>query len=303
MNYTGDPPYPAAADGAGHSLVLARPSYGERDPRAWEASIGLGGNPGAADVPSPVSQRTIVINEFLAHTDPPDVDYIELHNYGNVQVNVTGCILTDDPDTNKFIITTNLGNTIIPPRGFMVLTEAQLGFALSSSGETIYLKHPSGTRMLDAVRFEAQENGVAMGRFPDGAPSFSRLAAPTPGTNNAPFKRANVVINEIMFDPVSDDPDDEYIELHNRGTNDVNLGGWRLRDALSFNIPDGAVISAGGFLVIARNAARMRAQYAGLTPLNCLGDYDGSLANGGEHIELNFPDEVVSTNASGQLSQ
>jgi hypothetical protein len=301
MHYTGDPPYPAAADGAGHSLVLARPSYGERDARAWEASNGIGGNPGAADVFSPVSQRTIVINEFLARTDPPDVDYIELHNYGSVQVNVLGCILTDDPDTNKFIITTNLGSTVIPPRGFMVLTEAQLGFALSSGGETIYLKHPSGVRMLDAVRFEAQENGVAMGRYPDGASSFSRLATPTPGTNNAPSKPAAVVINEIMFDPITNDPDDEYLELYNRSTNAVNLGGWRIRDAVSFNIPDGTMIPAGGLLVIARDAARLRTQYAGLTAANCLGNYSGSLGKSGERIELNFPDEVVSTNSSGQL--
>jgi hypothetical protein len=302
MSYTGDPPYPAAADGAGHSLVLARPSYGERDPRSWEASTAPGGNPGAADTFSPVSQRTVVINEFLAHTDPPLVDYIELYNYGNAQVNVAGCILTDDPDTNKFIITTNLGSTIIPPRGFMVFTEAQLGFALSSGGETLYFKHSSGQRMLDAVRFEAQENGVATGRYPDGAPSLSRLKAPTPGTNNAPLKPDdNVVINEIMFDPISNDADDEYIELHNRGTNAMDLSGWRIRDAVSFNLPDGTMIPPGGYLVIARNAARLRAQYQGLTPMNCLGDYDGSLANGGERIELNFPDEVLSTNAAGQL--
>jgi hypothetical protein len=299
MNYTGDPPYPAAADGAGHSLVLARPSYGERDPRAWEASTAPGGNPGAVDTYSPVSQRTVVINEFLAHTDPPEVDYIELYNYGNAQVNLLGCILTDDPDTNKFIITTNSGSTVIPPRGFMVFTEGQLGFALSSGGETIYFKHSSGQRMLDAVRFEAQENGVATGRYPDGASSFSRLKTPTPGTNNAPVKPDdNVVINEIMFDPISNDADDEYIELHNRGTNAMDLSGWRIRDAVSFNIPDGTVIPPGGYLVIARNAARLMSQYQGLTPM---GDYSGSLANGGERIELNFPDEVVSTNAAGQL--
>ena len=52
MSYNGDPPYPVTADGAGHSLVLARPSYGEGDPRAWAASDQLGGNPGAADVPT-----------------------------------------------------------------------------------------------------------------------------------------------------------------------------------------------------------------------------------------------------------
>lgn len=32
--YANQPPWPAAADGTGHSLVLANPSYGEADPRA-----------------------------------------------------------------------------------------------------------------------------------------------------------------------------------------------------------------------------------------------------------------------------
>src|SRR4030095_12520116 len=36
--YNTKPPWPVAPDGTGHSLVLARPSYGEADPRAWDAS-------------------------------------------------------------------------------------------------------------------------------------------------------------------------------------------------------------------------------------------------------------------------
>src|SRR6185503_17933150 len=46
MDYNGDPPYPVAADGGGPSLVLARPSYGTTDARAWAASDVIGGTPG-----------------------------------------------------------------------------------------------------------------------------------------------------------------------------------------------------------------------------------------------------------------
>src|SRR6185312_8598116 len=99
VNYSGDPPWPAGADGAGHSLVLARPSFGEGDPKAWAASDVMGGTPGTAETPAANPYRTIVINEFLAHTDDPEVDYIELYNYGTQAVNVAGCILTDDPTT------------------------------------------------------------------------------------------------------------------------------------------------------------------------------------------------------------
>ena len=298
MSYTGSPPYPAAADGAGHSLVLARPSFGESDPRAWAASDVIGGSPGASEGAGTNPYRTVMINEFLAHTDWPNVDYVELYNYSPSSLNIGGCILTDDPGTNKFLIP---ANTIIPANGFAVFFETNLPFALSAAGETIYFKNPQNTRVLDAVRFDAQENGVPTGRFPDGAPEFTRLQYTTPGTNNAPLKVADVVINEIMFDPVTSDPNDEYIELYNRGTNTVNLSGWRIRDAVSFNVANGTALPPGGYLVIAKNAAHLRANYSGLTAANCLGNFSSGLANGGERIELNMPDQITNTNGLGQL--
>ena len=36
--YSSTYPWPVAADGTGHSIVLARPSYGEGDPKAWAIS-------------------------------------------------------------------------------------------------------------------------------------------------------------------------------------------------------------------------------------------------------------------------
>src|SRR5437773_5819889 len=109
--YSGDFPYPAAADGLGHSLVLARPSYGEGSPRAWAASALINGSPGAAEPAGTSPYRTIFINEFLAHTDDPEVDYVELFNYSASPVDLSGCFLSDDASTNKFVIPPN---TTIP---------------------------------------------------------------------------------------------------------------------------------------------------------------------------------------------
>ena len=39
---------------------------------------------------------------------------------------------------------------------------------------------------------------------------------------------SDVVINEIMYHPASEDDREEYIELLNRDTRPVNLKGWRL---------------------------------------------------------------------------
>ncbi len=70
-NYNGDLPYPVQADGAGHSLVLARPSWGERHPQAWSASERIGGSPGSNEVLTANPQRAVLINELLANTSLP----------------------------------------------------------------------------------------------------------------------------------------------------------------------------------------------------------------------------------------
>ena len=146
INYSSDNPWPVAADGTGHSLVLARPSYGEGDPRAWDISDVIGGTPGAPETYRPSGLRNVVINEIFAYSaDASLPDYVEFYNHSNETNDLSGCILTDDASTNKFIIP---AGTIILPRGFVFFTGAQLGFGLSSGGETLYFKNPSGTRVV-----------------------------------------------------------------------------------------------------------------------------------------------------------
>lgn len=296
--YDDEPPYPAAADGAGHSLVLARPSYGERDPRAWAASDIMGGSPRAGEITRSNPQRAVVINEFLAHTDDPVLDFIELYNHSAAAVSVAGCILTDDPATNKFVIPSG---TSIPARGFISFNQNQLGFALDSGGETIYFKNPANNKVLDAVRFEAQANGISTGRYPDGAPSFHELSSPTPATNNNNFLLRPVVINEIHYNPITDNNDDEFIELHNRSGMPVNIGAWRLDGGISFVFPSNTTIAANGYIVVANDRVRLLANNTGLSAAITFGNYGGSLGNGGERVALTMPDQVVGTNDFGIL--
>ncbi len=294
-HYDSQPPWPAAADGAGHSLVLARPSYGEANVEAWAASDRVGGSPGAMDPPATDPLRHVLINEFLANTDAPALDFVELYNHSNQALDISGCYLTDSRSTNKFVVPPN---TVLPPRGFISFDQNQLGFAVSSAGETIYFRNPADDRVLDAVRFGGQALGVSTGRFPDGAPDFSELQAATPATANAPGLIREIVINELMFHPISGDNDDEYVELYNRGAQPVALGGWRLNGGIGFTFPADATIPADGYLVIAHNAARLMPRYPNLTPANTVGDYSGSLANSGERVALEMPEPSVDTNAT-----
>jgi hypothetical protein len=298
VNYDSRPPWPAAADGAGHSLVLARPSYGEGDSRAWDTSDTVGGTPGAmnAYISSPL--RQVVINEFLARASGAQSDYVELYNHSAAPVDVSGCVLTDDASTNKFVIP---GGTVIAAAGFVSFLQSQLNFALSQGGGSIYFKNPDGSRVLDAVNYQAQAQGLSAGRWPDGAPEFYPMTAPTPGAANSGILIGDIVINELMYKPISGNDDDQYIELYNQGDSAVNLGGWSFVAGVKFTFPANTMLGPGGYLVVAGNMTNLFAKYTNLSTGNTVGNYAGKLAHKGERVALAMPDSYVTTNAQGAL--
>lgn len=297
VEYADTPPWPLSPDGAGHSLVLSRGTYGASDPRAWSASAALGGTPGGPEVIEPNAFTNIVINEVLVHTDEPEYDFIELYNKSSGAIDIGGSWLSDSVKTNKFQIP---GGTTIPGRGFVVffantnvVSETNLTFALSMAGEDVLFRSPDGT-VMDSIRFGAQQNGVSLGRHPDGAADFSSLSNSTPGASNTAIRANTVVINEIMYNPISRNNDDEYIELYNASPGSVDLSDWRLEDGITFRFPSGTTIGSGQYLVVARNASHLIGNYPGvLNAGNTVGNYSGSLANSGERVALVKPDDPL----------
>ncbi len=294
ISYSDLLPWPVAAGGIGHSLILTNPTYGENDPRAWDISSQMGGTPGTINTYVPDPLDGVVINEFLAHTDLPMQDAIELYNHSNAPKNLSGAWLSEDSTTNKFQIPPG---TIIPARGFVYFQDGQLGFRLNKTGDKIFLWNSNQTRVVDAVNFEPQENSVSMGRVPDGSGDFYRLASLSLGTNNGPQRLSPIVINELMYKPISGNDDDQYVELFNRASSNIDLSGWNFSSGIMFSFPSNTVMSPGGYLVIARSAAHLRTNYPNLDLSNCLGDFGGKLSHGGERVALAFPHtSIVITN-------
>lgn len=297
ITFSNEHPWPMAADGTGHSIVLTRPSYGENDPRAWDISDVVGGSPGALEAFRPSPLRNVLINEVLANAGaPPAEDFVELYNHSNQSNDLSGCVLTDNPALNRFQVP---AGTIVPPRGFLVFTETQLGFGLHAEGDTIYLKNPDGSRVLDAVRFGAQGQGLSLGRFPDGAEAFYPLAAPSPGGANTNRLIHDIVINELMYDPISRSDDDQFVELYNQGTNTVDLDGWQLISGVSFSFPPQTLLRPNSYLVVARNLTNLMAHYTNLTPANTVGNFGGRFSHGGERVVLARPELNFTTNNHG----
>jgi hypothetical protein len=97
-----------------------------------------------------------------------------------------------------------------------------------------------------------------------------------------------VIINEIMYHPYHPSPGvedikQEYIELFNRGTEPVNLSGWRISDGVDFVFPN-VTLGAGQFLVVAADVDTFKTKYPSIS--NVVGGWVGRLSNSGEKIEL-----------------
>ncbi len=89
-------------------------------------------------------------------------------------------------------------------------------------------------------------------------------------------------INEIMFHP-DGDPNAEFIELINVSAAPISLNLVRFTDGIRFTFPD-VELAPGDHCVLARDIAALQARYGGR--LSVLGEYEGSLDNSGEQIEL-----------------
>ena len=106
VEYNDSFPWPAAADGNGHSHVLARPSYREGNPFTWEKSTCRDGSPGVVDPAFQSVMDGLVIKEILANADLLQVAYLEIYNYGTSTANLAGLVVTDGE---------TITNTLSPP--------------------------------------------------------------------------------------------------------------------------------------------------------------------------------------------
>jgi hypothetical protein len=313
--------WPLAPDGRGFSLVPRNPNANPDpgSPMNWRASSAAGGSPGTDDPPATLAP--IVVNEALTHTDLPDVDWIELYNPTETDVDIGGWLLTDDGGVPaKFRIP---DGTMIPAHGYRVFTEADFNptpgtnnsFALGSSGDQVYLfsgdAQTNLTGYSHGFSFGAAENGVTFGRYLNsvGDEHFVAQISPTRAAANSGPRVGPVVVREIMYHPPDlpggvDNAQDEYLFLQNITGAEVPLfdpafptNTWRLRGGTDFNFPTNVTLPAGGSLVLVgfdpTDAALLnafRTRYGQFMSVPALGPYLGKLDNGNQSVELCRPD-------------
>ncbi|MDB6134646.1 MAG: hypothetical protein JWM59_2889 [Verrucomicrobiales bacterium] len=227
----------------------------------------------------PAGDPTLVINEISGSGDT--AWRLELRNQGTAPLSVGGVAVASSSAAGGGGYT--LPAQTLAPGGLLVLDESQLGFRPPLDGR-VFLYAAGRGQMLDAVVVKAFPR-ARLGN------EFLTPAAATFGAENTFSLKRDVVINEIMYNapllpgspPVSNP--EEWLELYNKGTAAVDLGGWTLDDGISWTFPANTVLEAGGYLVIAKDAAALKAKWPEQAA-RIVGNFSGSLSNDGERVAL-----------------
>lgn len=289
--------WPAAPDESGHTLELRDPYEDIDDASNWSQSRDPGGTPGRANSPGP--QRGVVFNEGLVHSETDR--WVELYNRSGDVIDLSGLYLSDDP--------TRLSKSQLPPGtvigggDWLRLDESSLGLDFSIVPAVrdrvwVALYDSATSRVLDAFTFRPwstgpESLGFSEARVPDGGDSVFPSADPTPGAENRVTVNEDIVVNEIHYHPIFDDPEREFIELTNKGDVAENLGGWQFDSGVNFVFPADTMLLPGNFLVVCRRPSLISEIY-GLSEVDVLGpnqddealDAFGTLRNRGERVRL-----------------
>jgi regulation of enolase protein 1 (concanavalin A-like superfamily) len=215
-----------------------------------------------------------------------NIDWIELHAPGNSPVSAAGL---------KFSPTRSLTNTValsgsIPAGGYVSFP---VTLAIDENGD-IDLFLIQGSTVIDSARLDRDRGEEGFQSYPVGQEWFGGMGHTQDAPNNPSARQTSIVINEIMYDAPSDQGTAEYIELFNRGSESVDLSGWKISDGVKFDFPTGTTLAAGSYLVIAADSNCLAGAHPGLA---MIGDWEGGLRDGGELLRIedqngNLVDEV-----------
>lgn len=272
------------ADPGQHLQTLEVPAMGKRDvfqrnpetgrysALSFYESLGMDTQYTSTLTP-PYNPEGVCINEVMAVNrttlsdgDGDYSDWIELYNASNQSVNLKDCSLSDDDANRRKWL---LPAVTLKPGEYRVIFcsgkdrtdpagELHTNFKLSKKGEAVRLYNPNADA-ISYVKYESASPDVSFSRMSDGG--MTAHLDPSPGQPNTALgaRAATVVmvsnslglyLNEVYVSGHGAD----WVEIHNAGTDAVNLSGMGLSDDPSkprkWQFPSGAMLPADGYALI-----------------------------------------------------
>jgi uncharacterized protein (TIGR03437 family) len=226
--------------------------------------------------PADVRLNELVADNASSFRDEAgDADpWIELHNLGPGPVTLNDFYLTDDAasPTKWKLPTRTLADgdyLVIWLDGEIGEGEAHASFRPQASGGRLFLHQGTGPAQIDTVQYPALTSTQTYIRLGNLGSNWATSFQPTPAVVNPAAGSTTakpsagtgqLLINEIMADNETTlaDPDEagayeDWFEVFNPGTAEVNMSGMYITDNLNsptkWKVPDGVTIPARGYLV------------------------------------------------------
>ncbi|MCH7772651.1 MAG: lamin tail domain-containing protein, partial [Bacteroidetes bacterium] len=203
-------------------------------------------------------EKVIVINEVMYNPADGEPEWIELINVSDDSINIQNWSVSDvlSTPTKNFITNDDL---YLQPDKYLIITKdiSFNSFHPDVESEVVIVNFGALGNTSDGIVIYDFRDGIIDSLFYHsswgGAKGFSleRIFADdltnestnwttslnpngsTPGAVNSldnvqPYKRNDLVINEIMFEPDIDNS--EFVEFLNPTDNSISIGGWRIED-------------------------------------------------------------------------
>ena len=211
--------WPVAADGSGATLSKIDEHLGTGDPNSWTFSSNIGGTPGSDNT---FASNPLQLSEVGGATD--GVFQVELHNTGSGSINLSGYSLVLDGSTQtSFALSGTIG-----ANGYRSFSQFATGINPQDE-DRLFLAGP-GNSIDDGTRVE----NTARARSSELQGRWQRPDVTTFGSANSFDVEDAIVINEILYNQLSVDPEDGTVSTQRlinydstwrfNGTDQV--GGW-----------------------------------------------------------------------------
>ena len=262
-------------------------------------------------------------------------EWIELHNPADSAIDLNGWILTDGNDIHHTLAGTlpPYGFFLLERTDDSTVSDIPAdriyAGALSDSGETLRLLDPSG-QVVDSANADGgawpagggsakasmERRGgedlpgnwmifAGVGGAHDAAanpiagtpraPNALGYSTPTPTPPLTPFPPLSILIHEAAWAGTLASSSDEWIELYNASSAEIDLSGWTLSDGDDLSIALAGALPAGGYFLLERT------DDSTISDLPADQIYSGGLNNSGDSLWLRDPagSLIDSANADG----
>ncbi|WP_162880774.1 lamin tail domain-containing protein [Paraliobacillus sediminis] len=231
--------------------------------------------------------NSVFINEIESNDTVKDIDWIEIINTGDKDINISGWFVTDDKGLERLADNEEwrIGEDTILKAGEILVIEHDVVLDNLSLGKndsvTLY---DSSNKVLDSYAYSGHAVGT-YSRVPDGTGEFVDQE-PTKGELNI-LEKEEAIKHRLLINEINSSPDD-WVELINIGTEEIDLSGYEIRDNSNdhrWKFGEGTKLQAGELTVVDANT--LGQIYDDQTGAYVAGEFEAALGIGsGDSIRL-----------------